>query len=212
VERSKRATQLSLAVLIILHVVGLFGFLWEESRPLFQQLVPFNLLIAVGLLAYFHREWSRSFLLVCLFIFLAGFGVEVWGINTGVIFGPYVYDSALGPKLWGTPPMIGVNWLMLVYCAGVVGQRLPLKPWLQALIGALALVFLDWIMEPVAIRYDFWHWLEADIPLQNFIAWGLIAFFFLLVFHYSPGNKQNRLAGALLAIQFVFFSLLRWLG
>lgn len=208
-ERSKRATQISIAILVIFHLVGFIGFSLESTRPLFQQLVPFNLLLSIGLLGYFHQVWDRKFILFCVLIFLAGYGVEVAGINTGMIFGEYVYDSALGPKIWGTPPMIGINWLMLVYIAGVSLQGLSLPGPLLAAIGASVLVFLDVIMEPVAIAFDFWHWMEAEIPLQNFIAWWAIAFGMLLYFFYLPVKKQNPLAGILLVIQFAFFGGLR---
>jgi len=121
-ERSKRATQIALAVLIIFHIVGLVGFSLPATQPLFQRLVPFNLLLSIGILGYFHQIWNRKFGIFCLLIFLAGYSVEVAGVNTGLIFGEYAYDFALGPKLWSTPPMIGVNWLMLVYSLGIVLQ------------------------------------------------------------------------------------------
>lgn len=209
-ERSKRATQIAIGILVIFHIIGFIGFALEATRPLFQQLVPMNLLLSVGLLGYFHTEWNRKFVLFCLIIFTAGYGVEVLGINTGKIFGPYLYDTALGPKIWGTPPMIGVNWLMLVYIAGVTLQRFQAVPkYILALIGATILVTLDFIMEPVAIAFDFWHWLEADIPLQNYLAWWAIALAMLLYFFYLPSQKKNPLAVVLLLIQFAFFGLLR---
>ncbi len=208
-ERSKTAVRLGIAVLIIFHIIGLIGFSLESTRSLFQQLVPFNLLLAIGLLGYFHRIWTRSFGIFCLLIALAGFGVEVAGIQSGIIFGAYAYDTALGPKIWGTPPMIGINWLMLVYAAGISLQGLRLPKWALAAAGASLLVLLDFIMEPVAIAFDFWHWMEADIPLQNYIAWWAIAWLMLMYFLYLPIKKQNPLAGVLLVIQFVFFGFLR---
>lgn len=208
-ERSKRATQIGMAILVIFHIVGFTGFALESTRPLFQQLVPFNLLLSIGLLGYFHQEWTRKFAIFCILIFAAGFGIEVLGINTGVIFGPYLYDTALGPKIWGTPPMIGVNWLMLVYITGVILQDISLPKWVIAAIGATLLVLLDFIIEPVAIAFDFWHWLEADIPAQNFLAWWAVAYLMLLSFFYLSVKKKNPLAGILLLIQFVFFGLLR---
>ena len=210
-ERSKRAVNIGIGILIIFHIIGFAGFALEFSRPLFEQLVPFNLLLSIGLLGYFHSIWNRSFILFCVLIFLAGYGVEVLGINTGLIFGEYAYDHALGPKIWGTPPMIGINWLMLVYVAGVSLQRISLPKWLLAALGATILVCLDFIMEPVAIAFGFWHWMEADIPLQNFVAWWAIAWAMLCYFFYLPVKKENPLAGALLIIQFVFFSMLRFL-
>jgi putative membrane protein len=208
-ERSKRAAQIGTGILVIFHIIGLIGFSLEITRPLFQQLVPFNLLLSIGLLGYFHQEWNQKFVIFCLIIFLAGFGVEMLGVNTGKIFGAYVYDSALGPKIWHTPPMIGINWLMLIYVTGVSLQNIKWPKWALAALGATILVSLDFIMEPVAIAFDFWHWLGEGIPLQNFIAWWAIAWGMLMYFLYLPIKKQNPLAGILLLIQFVFFGLLR---
>jgi putative membrane protein len=44
-----------------------------------------------------------------LIIAVAGFFIEAIGVNTGLIFGNYVYKTTLGWKFLETPLIIGVN-------------------------------------------------------------------------------------------------------
>jgi putative membrane protein len=46
-------------------------------------------------------------------IAVAGFFIEAIGVNTGLIFGNYVYKTTLGWKFLETPLIIGVNWILL---------------------------------------------------------------------------------------------------
>ena len=71
-ERSRRAFQVALGVLVIVYLVGIAGFLWEYTRPLFERLVPFNLLLAAGLLGWFHPAWTPKFGILCLLIAISG--------------------------------------------------------------------------------------------------------------------------------------------
>ena len=43
-----------------------------------------------------------------------GFGVEVIGVETGLLFGDYEYGSGLGPKVLKVPMLMGVLWWILL--------------------------------------------------------------------------------------------------
>jgi putative membrane protein len=93
------------------------------SRELFITITPLNLLFAA--LFLFYGRWpSRRVLFTGLAVFAASFLVEAVGVNTGMIFGSYSYGSALGPKLWNTPVIIGLNWFVLIYCTNVISRQL----------------------------------------------------------------------------------------
>jgi len=202
-----RTPRVFIIVLVILHQVGLVGLHLPETRELFQQLVPLNLLTSVGILLLFHRDWTLRFGIFCFAIFWAGYLVELLGVSTKVIFGPYHYDTALGFKIGGVPPLIGLNWLMLVYTTGMLAREIASNIWLRATLAAAAMVLLDLLIEPMAIRYDFWSW-ETDqghIPVQNFLAWFVVSWFMAYSFQRQPDAKKNPIAIPLYLIQLFFF-------
>jgi putative membrane protein len=75
--------------------------------------------------------------------------------------------------------------------------------------GATIAVFLDWIMEPVAVKLGYWQWKTEVIPFYNYLCWFIISMGLLTVFHFCNFNKQNKFAIHLLLIQAMFFLLLR---
>lgn len=142
--------------------------------------------------------------------FLIGLFSEILGVQTGLVFGEYSYGKVLGPKILGTPLVIGVNWLMLVYCSSVSINYLLQKdsPFIKALLAAAAMVALDFLIEPVAIKYGFWSWGGEEIPLQNYLAWFAIALVLCFLFQKMIGKKKNKVALALFIMQFLFFLIL----
>jgi len=137
---------------------------------------------------------------------LAGFFIEVIGVNTGLIFGDYSYGEALGLKVLSTPLLIGVNWLILIYCTGVLLEYFKLKnSIIFSLIGALILLGIDFLIEPVAIRFNYWSWSGGQIPLQNYIGWYIFSFLLFFVFKGLDFNKNNKAAIVLLFAQIGFF-------
>ena len=73
------------------------------------------------------------------------------------------------------------------------------------------MVGLDYLIEPVAIKLDFWFWKEGLIPAQNYVAWFIVAFILLLLYHIWIKQNQNRIAIILFSIQVVFFGLLNFM-
>lgn len=192
--------------MVIFHLVGLIGFLNSEWESLFIALVPYHLLLMLAFLIYSTDDFSNNIKLFALIIYLAGFFIEVIGVNSGLIFGNYTYGEALGIKLWSTPLMIGVNWLVLVYCTGVLLEKLNFQNrFFFATIGALILVAIDFLIEPVAVRFDYWSWAGGQIPLQNYIGWFIFSFLLFLVFKAFEFNKKNTAAITLLLAQIGFF-------
>ena len=109
-------------LLISMYLAGIIGLRWEFSREIFKFLVPFNLIFTTFVVLFSHRDWNKYFVFFILFTFLVGFFIEVLGVETGKIFGKYHYQTTLGIKIMQVPPIIGLNWLVLVY-----GDRLYQK-------------------------------------------------------------------------------------
>lgn len=199
-------------IIILFHLVGLYGFLTPELSKLFIDLVPFHLLLMLLLLIFSIKEKSSHVLLFAGIIFMAGFLIELIGVNTDAVFGTYTYGKTLGIKLWQTPLLIGINWFILVYCTGVFLEQFKIKNrFLFSLLGALILLSLDILIEPVAMSFDYWTWDGSVIPVQNYFAWFLFSGLMLWIFSSMSFNKQNKAAVVLLFSQFIFFAVLnKW--
>lgn len=196
----------SLGFIGLLHLTGWIGF-WAFGKDFFL-LTPLNMLLTTLIVFMHHEKWTGSLKIKLAAVAILGFAVEVAGVNTGKIFGVYQYDQALGFKIWGTPPLIGINWVLLTYAGTVILKKWIKNSLLNALLTALLLVGLDLVIEPVAIAYGFWHWENPEIPLQNFIAWGICAVLFSLIIQSNDEPLKNPVALGFLIIQFVFFGVL----
>lgn len=195
------------AVLVIYYSVGLIGLSLPKTREFFSGLVPFSLLLSSFVLLYFHNRWTRPAIVIFVLVYLAGYLVEMAGVMTGSIFGVYLYGPALGPALFGTPLLIGLNWFILAYCAFHIfkGSR---SVWLHALLGALLMVMFDFMLEPVATHLYWWLWVYGTIPLQNFIAWFIVSYLMLLLLYHAEMEEKNPIAQFLFIVQFLFFMAL----
>lgn len=205
-----KRTAAAIKMIVIFHLIGLAGLLLTATRPLFLQLVPYHLLLMTLVLFFTHQPFNKKFTSFFLLIFIVGFTVEWIGVHTGKLFGSYNYGPTLGLQLDGIPVIMGVNWFLLIYSVGVSLQYLSIKAiWLRILIGAIILVLLDLLIEPVAIRLNYWHWVDNTIPFTNYSCWFIISAVLLLVFELLRFKKQSIVAVILLASQFIFFAALQ---
>ncbi|MCU0457839.1 MAG: carotenoid biosynthesis protein [Bacteroidales bacterium] len=208
-------------ILLWVYGVGLAGMLLPFSRELFKSITPLNLIFAT--LFLFWGRWPAGRVIVTgLFIAVASFFIEAAGVNTGKIFGTYVYGRTLGPALLNTPIIIGLNWFLLIYCTNVISRRIwdrmPVKaggretPWTKSLFiiitGSLLMVLYDIILEPAATRLDMWSWECGIIPLKNYLAWFIFSAVFHTVVRVWGEEKPNDRALPLFAVQIGFFAVI----
>ncbi len=194
-------------MLFLLHGVGILGLI-SFYQNYFLQATFLNLLITAIILLKQQEGWSHQLILYLAWAYLLTFFLEVVGVASGSIFGEYSYGNSLGYKILEVPVIIGLNWVVLVYSCGIIADKLPLHWLFKSILGALMLVFLDVLIEPVAMQLDFWNWQNGIIPMQNYIAWFLIGFTLLVVFYQVRFNRKNRLAIFIYLVQFVFFAIL----
>lgn len=204
---SPKIRRIIFVILPLMYLAGLIGLNIPVSAPLFQILTPFNLVASLVLLLLFHTDFRPSFWVYCAIAFSVGFGVEVAGVHTGVIFGHYAYGEVLGFKVLEVPLVIGANWLMLSYLCGSVTDRLPVSLTVKVMIAAGLMTLLDFVIEPVAVQLGFWQWQGDSIPLQNYLAWYVVSAALFLIYFKMPFQKKNGLAMILLVLQFLFFGL-----
>ncbi|WPR74728.1 carotenoid biosynthesis protein [Algoriphagus sp. NG3] len=197
-------------VVVILYAVGVIGLSLPEYREMFLKLTPAQLLVSLVILLGFHKGWNEAFPIFATAAFWIGFGAEAIGIHTGYLFGDYVYGPTLGPKLWDVPIVIGVNWFLLVYLTGTVFHRTTDNDYYAALLGATAMVVIDYILEPVAVALDMWYWKFDIIPSGNYFSWFAVAFLIHLIYRKANFERENPLAAWMLICMVLFFTILNF--
>lgn len=192
-------------ILGIFYLVGIVGFSLDALVHLFKTLVPYNLLLTALVLFAFHRKFSLNQILFAMLIVFVSWGIEVIGTNTKAIFGDYTYGNTLGVKVLNTPLIIGLNWLILIYCTCCIAWRTTRTLPMRALTAAMLMVFIDIFIEPVATKYDYWSWFENDIPFQNYAMWFAISFVFSILFFMFEVDARNKIAKNVYLMQLIFF-------
>ncbi len=199
-------TYLSKLLIVVFHIVGFLGITLNETRPFFLGLVPFHILLMSGILLANFAKIPTQTVYAVIVIFIAGFIIEVIGVNTGVIFGRYNYGNTLGFKIISVPLVIGLNWVIVVFSVGgLLRSFLKSKKVLRTILGALLLVGLDYLIEPVAVKLDYWSWENNLIPFQNYVGWFFVSLFMMAFYNYFDFKKTNTVYKTLFYAQLLFF-------
>jgi putative membrane protein len=193
---------------LLFYTIGLVGFILPFSREIFSAITPFAMLLGIYLLAVYHTDYNRKTTIAFSIVFLLGFSVEAIGVNTGLVFGRYAYLDAMGIKLWGTPLIIGLNWLFLTYTAISILDDTKLPPWMVYFLAPLLMVAYDFFLEKSAPVLDMWQWDGNTVPFQNYAAWYAIGFLCVAILKMFGVNTQNILSKLLYFVQFLFFVIL----
>lgn len=196
--------------LLVIYLVGIIGISIPSLRPVYSDITPVSLLISTMLVLAFHEKWTWRAGGVFFAIALAGFLIELAGVQTGNIFGHYNYGSTLGWGVSGVPLIIGVNWFLLIYSTWLVAGMISKKALLRILFVGVMMVLFDAIMEPVAVELDMWQWKGEGIPLENYGAWFAISLVFATGMHLSRVRVKNPVAPYLLIYMVFFFGVLNF--
>ena len=197
---------IGLAALVLVNLIGVIGFRTDSLLPLFKTLTPYNLLFTLVIcFLYLPR---KTFISNFILLFTIGFGVEFLGVKTGLLFGNYEYGSTLGIKLLDVPLIIGVNWFVLAIGARGCANGITKNSFYQVFCAALFMVGLDFLIEPVAMKYDFWDWHQNKVPIQNYFMWFLISLLMQVILTKKSILIPFSLGFVILISQFIFFGAL----
>ena len=119
-------------------------------------------------------------------IAVTSFGIEWLGVQTGKIFGSYVYGQTLQPSIDGVPISIGCAWFVMLIASMAVAQAVVPKFVARSLVKlscfvALLMVCFDLLLESAAVKLNYWIWVNNYIPLQNYLAWFGLSFVFTTI-------------------------------
>ena len=146
-------------------------------------------------------------------IFFAGIIVEYLGVNYNLIFGEYEYGENMGPKFFGVPFLIGVNWIIITLTAGGIANTFFKKnKYLTILFGSILMVFIDFFIEPVAPVLDFWEFKGNIVPISNYTGWLFTGLITQSIYYITFKEKEFTFSINLYSAILVFFLLLNLLG
>mgnify|MGYP006232485333 FL=1 len=200
---SQNGVRLIIGILTLFHAIGVgIMILYPEGAKLSY----LNLLLAGTLLFLSEQNYVRAFITFCV-ILIGGFVIEYIGVHTGVLFGSYEYGKALGPGIGNIPIVIGVNWFCVVLASSALLYSIRLNVALKAILAGALSTGMDFLIEPVAIKLDFWSWEGGVIPTWNYVCWFGFASLFSFIY-LSLTKSKNKPAQALFVIWLLFFGIL----
>lgn len=192
--------------LYLIFTVGIFGHLFEPLLKYMKTLTPYTLFItgSVVFLSSLKNSFEKLIIWATL-TYILTFTLEVIGAKTGIIFGNYWYGETLGIKLSGVPLIIGFNWVMVILGAIIISKWIFKQNFLIALSTAVLAVLFDFFLEPAAIKLGYWYWENNIIPLQNYLAWFVIAFLFAHFYLKINVKVNSSIPAKYFIVQLIFF-------
>ncbi len=120
-------------------------------------------------------------LLIWLLLGVYVIAIETAAIKTGVPYGEFKFDSALGVQLFGaTPWVLAIGYPPLILAAFWLSSKLTRSASRILLTGLFATLF-DLVLDPAATQLEFWKWERSGpfygVPLINFLGWLITASF-----------------------------------
>lgn len=202
--KSKKA---GIGILIAVHIAGAIGFLSPLSEW-FVYLTPVNLIITAGMIWIDTKPGGKNAFLIIFLIWLLGYLVEIVGVKTGLPFGEYSYSEVFGWNFFEVPPLIGINWLIIIWGGHSMARTFMVHKNFRWLFTAILAVAIDLLIEPVAIHFEFWYWAEPTPPIENYVSWFLIAAVMGLIFEKYPIVQKPRLGATAFVCQLLFFGII----
>ena len=200
----KNRVVIAVFLMLFFNVTGSIALFIPALETTVLTLTPFNLLVTFFIFYWANNDFSINLIKTVIVVFFIGLFIEILGVNFKVIFGEYSYGETLGFKILNTPIIIGLNWLSLsLACFGIASYIF--KPKYLVVLGAsFLMVFVDYIIEPIAMALDFWSWQDDTVPVQNYFSWFLVSIIIQFIIFQSKVRLNFKICFALLFSQVLF--------
>ena len=206
---SNTTSKISVFIIWLFHLCGMVGISYG-NKEFFLAFTPINLFISFVLLFVNQKQLESKELKAAFLIFFIGMISEILGVKYGLIFGDYVYLDNLGVKILGVPVLIGVNWIILTFITGSLSSWVFKNKYISVLMGAILMIGLDLLIEPVAPLLGFWIFDLQKVPLQNYLGWFVIGMITQALFQFKIAEKELTFSTHLLIINAIFFAFLNY--
>jgi bisanhydrobacterioruberin hydratase len=159
-------------------IAGREGLLPPEFAMHPYLLIGANLVMVLPLVAGLAPLIDRRALSGLALLALFTWGIEIVGVRTGLPYGEFAYQTALGPMLFDLVPLgLPVFYFPILlnsYLLALLFLRTPSLPRRFGLTLAIV-VTLDLILDPGAVALGFWAWdvpgAYYGVPAINYLGW-----------------------------------------
>ena len=200
---------ISVSIIWLFHICGMIGISYG-NKEFFLAFTPVNLLVSFVLLLINQKNLNGIEIKSVFLIFIIGMVSEILGVNYGLIFGDYVYLDNLGVKILGVPVLIGLNWIILTFITGSLSSLIFKNKYISVLLGAIFMILVDLLMEPVAPLLGFWIFDLPTVPLQNYIGWFAVGIITHSIYQFKISEKEFTYSTNLLIVNAIFFAFLNY--
>ncbi|MEM9835902.1 MAG: carotenoid biosynthesis protein [Bacteroidota bacterium] len=189
---------------------GALAHLLPAVLPVTRYTTDPLLLIINGFLLYavYEQNGDQRLWGWLAFAYVFTFFTEAAGVATGAIFGEYHYGATMRWQWLGVPFVIALNWAVLTLAANDLSLKLTRSPWLAAALAGIFLALYDVAIEPIAIALDYWQWAAPTVPIQNYLAWALVAFLISVPLQLMKIRFRSSLLLLYFFAQLAFFLIL----
>lgn len=192
--------------LMLVYLSGAIGFILKPN--LFLIFTPYTLLLTCCVFLIYQPVTEKKYIFSFIIIAVIGFICEVIGVKTGLIFGDYYYGKVLGYQIAAVPIIISLNWALLINASSLVGAYFFKSKIKIAICSASLTTLIDILIEQLAPIFDFWHFKNGIVGLQNYFAWFIISLILSLIFFKNITTGNKKIAFIIIFLQLFFFGFI----
>jgi uncharacterized membrane protein len=151
-------------IIALIFLIGAWGIAIPRSQVLNQ--IPIVLWLVVVFLFLTHTQKTQLFVFKFLLLLLAGWAIEVMGVQGGILFGKYGYGELFGKSILAVPIVCGAVWLANTLIMMQVSRYvLHIQGyWKTVLVAALCMTALDAFAQLPAFKIGFWSYKDLNYP------------------------------------------------
>ena len=159
-------------------------------NDLYFYIFEFGAIFAI--LAIFIKERKNKNLIETLILAIL-YGVILEVLNV-YMSGTYSYGEEFLLQIYDVPLAVGLGWAIIYYISYKSAQNYNLKWWQAPFFMSLFALSIDLIIDIVAIRLGFWHWLIPfnqewfGVPYDNLFGWMAVIWTFAFFINFSEQN------------------------
>ena len=207
--RSKEAS--AVLLIMIAYVIGLLC----HRQPELQFLVPYSadiIHICGGLMVLYFvykKNTRKPFLPTVTGLYGLSFVTEMFGLQTGMVFGEYEYLDGFLLKFQEVPVAMGLQWVTLAMSATSVAQLFS-KTWKMPLLAAGMMTGFDVLMEPGASIMNYWNFADGVVPYQNYAGWFGLSFVLSAILKWTGLSLNSLILRFYIVVQIAYFLGISW--
>jgi putative membrane protein len=74
----------------------------------------------------------------------------------------------------------------------------------SSIVGGFLLTTLDFFLEQLVERLDFWYWTDSQVLIQNYISWFVIGFFLNMLYQTLELKTTSKIGAYMYILLLVF--------